>query len=43
MNDVLTYSTWDEKASEEVMDTFSGEMDVLKWAYSTYQKIVYAC
>lgn len=43
MNDVLTYHTWNEKASEEVMDTFSGEMDVLKWAYSTYQKIVYAC
>ncbi|KAA6451911.1 phosphoadenylyl-sulfate reductase [Bacillus swezeyi] len=43
MNGVLTYHTWNEDDAKAVMDGFSGEMDVLKWAYSTYGKIVYAC
>ncbi|KKB73177.1 MULTISPECIES: phosphoadenylyl-sulfate reductase [Bacillus] len=43
MNGVLTYHTWNEDAAKEVMDRFCGDMDVLKWAYRTYDNIVYAC
>lgn len=43
MNDVLTYDTWNEDDARKAMESFSGEMDVLKWAYRTYDNIVYAC
>ncbi|QHZ47176.1 phosphoadenylyl-sulfate reductase [Bacillus sp. NSP9.1] len=43
MNECLTYNTWNEHDAKKVMDHFSCEMDVLKWAYRTYNKIVYAC
>ncbi|MDA1475126.1 phosphoadenylyl-sulfate reductase [Bacillus changyiensis] len=43
MNDGLTYETWNENISNQLINRFDSEMEVLKWAYHTYDKIVYAC
>jgi len=45
MSEPLTYFTWKDEKALEVETAFQDSMDVLKWAYKTYDEkdIVYAC
>jgi phosphoadenosine phosphosulfate reductase len=41
---ILTYDNWDEKLHEEINAQLTDFMDVIKWAYHTYQdNILYSC
>jgi phosphoadenosine phosphosulfate reductase len=42
---ILTYENWNDKEYNEINNRFNDYMDVIKWAYNTYndEEIVYAC
>lgn len=44
MSKVLTYDSWEESKIQAIRDTLGDSMDVLKWAFQTYQDdVLYAC
>lgn len=45
MNETLTYVSWQDDKVHQIERSFRDSLDVLKWAYQSYQEreIVYAC